>query len=156
MNTLFTELYSRAKILYRFVNLMNFYSKNKHSSEIDKELTMTEIHMLVDISESENITVTEISKATNRTKGAISQIITKLVQKGYVEKQTDIKDAKISFLTLTDSGKAISEEHKKYDIKQLSKTVNRLLENCSLEELEHFYKVLECYNKILSDDIKKF
>lgn len=155
MNILFSELYSKAKILYKFVNLMNFYSKNKHSSEIDEELTMTEIHMLVDISETENITATEISKSTNRTKGAISQIITKLVKKGYVEKKIDIKDAKISFLTLTDSGKAISDEHKKYDIKQLSKTVDRLLENCSLEEIEHFYKVLECYNKILTEDIEK-
>lgn len=156
MSELFKELYNRAQILYKFINLMNFYSKNKHSSELDKELTMTEIHMLVDISENENTTVTEIAKNTNRTKGAISQIITKLEKKGYIEKRLDSKDAKISFLELTASGNAISEEHKIYDIKALSKTINRLLEDCTIDEIEKFYKVVNCYNKILQEDIDKF
>lgn len=153
---LFEELYGKVNILYKFVNLMNFYAKNKHSSKIDKELTMTEIHMLVDISESENVTVTEIAKATNRTKGAVSQIITKLEKKGYIEKNSDTKDAKISFLTLSATGKAISDEHKRHDITALLNTNSRLLEECSMEEIESFYKVLIRYNEILTEDIQKF
>ena len=29
-------------------------------------------------------------------------------------------------------------------------TLNQLLDKCSMEEIDHFYKVLQCYNDILT------
>jgi hypothetical protein len=45
----------------------------------------------------------------------------------------------------------IAEEHLTYDIKALTGTLNKLLAECSVDEINSFYKVLGIYNEILRD-----
>lgn len=77
-------------------------------------LTRAEIHTVVVVVENPGISITELAKKQGITKGAASQMIYKLVDKGMVEKRiSPDSDAQIS-LFVTDSGKVAYEGHESY------------------------------------------
>ncbi len=74
-------------------------------------LTQPEIHTIAIIGENEGINITELAKTRGITKGAASQMIYKLKDKGLVEKRTSPdSDAELN-LFLTEMGKKAREEH---------------------------------------------
>ncbi|MDD3252779.1 MAG: MarR family transcriptional regulator [Lachnospiraceae bacterium] len=150
---LFRQLYSRAKILYNFTNLMNMHAKHTNCSTLAPELSMTEVHMLVDIMENPGIIVTELGRMNKKTRGAISQMTSKLERDEYLIKRTSDKHGKMLELYLTEKGERIADEHARYDVKALTATLNKLLDYCSMEEIDSFYKVLGCYNEILQEEM---
>ncbi len=150
----FKQLYERAKMLYDFSNLMNIHTRHINCSTIDPELTMVEVHTLVDIMENPGIRVTDLGRMNKKTRGAVSQMITKLEKKGYITKRASDIHGKFVELYLTEVGETIAKEHEEYDVKALTATLNLLLKKCSVEEINHFYKVLGCYNDILQEEIQ--
>lgn len=152
-NDLFRQLYERARIMYNFTNLMSIHSKHTDCSEIDPELSMTEVHTLVDILENPGITVTDLGKLNKKTRGAVSQITSKLEEKKYLTKKVSDHHGKILELYLTAQGTRIAEEHEQYDVKALTATLNKLLDCCSIDEIDNFYKVMESYNSILQEEV---
>lgn len=150
---LFNELYERARSLYNFAAMMSIHSRHTDCSRIDPDLSMTEVHTLVDIMENPGIRVTDLGRMNKKTRGAVSQLVTKLENKGYITKKVSDVHGKFLELYLTEAGQRIAREHEEFDVKALTATLNQLLEKCSIDEINHFYKVLNCYNEILQKEL---
>ncbi len=151
---LFKQLYEKTRILYNFTNLMNVQNKQSNYSELDPELTMVEVHTLVDILEHPGIRVADLGRMNKKTRGAVSQMVSKLEARGHIEKKASDIHGKYIELYLTKSGMKIAKEHEEYDVRAMTGTLNRLLETCSIAEINSFYKVISCYNEILQEEIQ--
>lgn len=77
-----------------------------------ESLYPSEIHTIDAVGNQFN-TVTAISKHFGITKGAVSQVITKLHKKNYIRKERNEAYPKEVILSLTDKGKKAYEAHKK-------------------------------------------
>jgi DNA-binding MarR family transcriptional regulator len=148
---IFSQLSNGMKLLYNFASLINIHVQHKNCSTIEPDMTMTEVHTLIDILENPGLTSSELGKMNNKTRGAVCQIIGKLEKSECIIKQQSSTNGKKIQLFLTDKGKMIAEEHLTYDIKALTGTLNKLLAECSVDEINSFYKVLGIYNEILRD-----
>lgn len=86
-------------------------------------------------------TVTEISRSFNITKGAVSQVIIKLHQKGYVQKVRNEAYSKEILLSLNDRGLIAYRAHKELH-KTMDGEIIRLMGNYSDEWLQTFQNML--------------
>ena len=120
----------------------------------DTELTMMEIRTVIMIGDHPGITATQLAQYWNRSRGAVSQILKKIELKGFIYKEKSEADEKIFHLYVTDQGMEVIYNFVSNDFEDTTHIIKSLLEVCSVEELRAFYKVMNCYRKILSDDPK--
>lgn len=120
----------------------------------DLMLTQPEIHTVVSIGDQEGIGVTQLAKLRGITKGAVSQMIYKLVDKGLVEKHVSpASDAAVS-LFLTDKGKqARSEHHKMHENQRIM--FASLMDSLPEEALNVMMKFYKDFEKELDEMIAK-
>ncbi|MCR5289329.1 MAG: MarR family transcriptional regulator [Treponema sp.] len=117
-------------------------------------LTQPEIHTVVSIGDQEGIGVTQLAKIRGITKGAVSQMIYKLVDKGVVEKHVSPdSDAAVS-LFLTDKGKQVCLEHRKRHEAQ-SDMFMRLMSSLSEENLLKMTEFFNSFEKELDEILSK-
>ena len=83
----------------------------KYCSELI--LTQPEIHTVAIIGDQEGISVTELAKVRGITKGAASQMIYRLEDKGLVKKQISPESDSMRNLYLTPNGEKARDEHRK-------------------------------------------
>jgi DNA-binding MarR family transcriptional regulator len=82
---------------------------------IDDKLNGAQIHMIEAVGKGYGETVTELSKYFMVTKGAVSQIISRLHKMGYIAKTKRTGNDKEIILELTDKGHAAFQIHEKYN-----------------------------------------
>jgi len=70
-----------------------------------------EIHMVSTVDMLDSPGVTQLAKEFGVTKGAVSQMIGKLVDKGLLRKETDLENRSRVVVSLTDLGKRANENH---------------------------------------------
>ncbi len=146
IDRVYAQLSPRADLIYSFVSIYNSYINEKRIyGGIGPEINMVEVHTLTMISDTPGITVSELSKMWNRTKGAVSQNVAKLEKKGLITRKQNSKDGRIAHLYATETGHQLSTAHKMYDNLDIMQTQQELLNECSIEELDAFYKVLKIY-----------
>lgn len=90
------------------------FEKRARCYGTDKPLTQAEIHSIVIIGEKPDINVTELAKLRGVTKGAASQMIYKLVEKGFVSKHVSPNSDTEVCLNLTKDGKIAFCVHQEY------------------------------------------
>lgn len=78
------------------------------------ELTKPEIHLVKVIKENPEIHVTGIADILDVTKGAISQMLVKLNNKGMIKKEINPANKSKIIINLTDKGKKAYEAHEKF------------------------------------------
>ena len=116
-------------------------------------MTQTEIHTIAIIGDRPGINVTELAKLRGVTKGAASQLIYKLVDKGYVCKETSPNSDTAVCLTLTDTGRIAYEGHNAYHEKSGSEFMKELSE--MPKEFEDYgIKMLTAFDKYLDEKLK--
>ena len=117
-------------------------------------LTQPEIHTVVSIGDQEGIGVTQLAKIRGITKGAVSQMIYKLVDKGIVEKRVSPdSDAAVS-LFLTDKGKQVcSEHHKRHEAQ--GQMFMRFMSSLSEENLLKMTEFFNSFEKELDAMLAK-
>lgn len=147
----YRKLTVRADMLYEFVIMYHNYIYGQHTYEAEN-CNMMEIHTLTYIDDSPGITATQLSKIWHKSKSAISQTIKKLMGAGYVEKRYLENNEKTARLYVTEKGKRLSSVHKAYDVADITQTTAYLVEQCSEEDLEAFYRILEQYIKLLKSE----
>ena len=81
-------------------------------------LTQREVHAIAAIGSNPDINVTQLARVQGVTKGAMSQMVYRLVDKGYVRKVTAPDSDKELRLILTPAGEAAFEAHKDYHAKR--------------------------------------
>jgi len=119
------------EIMDRFIRLVHKYNAlekapARHGKDLD--LFHSERHMLDQIGENPGINVTDFARVTGVTKGAISQVIKKLENKGLAQKYKKSGNDKEVFIELTDKGKEVCEDRKKINretIREISEELGR-------------------------------
>ncbi|WP_338884193.1 MULTISPECIES: MarR family transcriptional regulator [Xenorhabdus] len=113
--------------------------KRGHSEETLRKYglsgySLSELHVVQCIGGSVLLNITSISQELGMTKGAISKICAKLLQRSIVEKLKMVDNQKETYFSLTDKGKQIFSAHKKLH-QQVESRWLQILENYSPEEL---------------------
>lgn len=131
------------------VATVNFFEKPHRYAE-DDSLYMREVHFVVEIGSMGSPTMSELANRLNVTQGAVTQMATRLEKKGYVVRQKDTEDKRVTTISLTEKGKVLCEQHIDFD-KREHANVSEMLGEFSDEELEkliHYEQVmLEIFTK---------
>ena len=143
----------KSNLIYRFVTLQNNYYNLPKDYGAETSLTAVEINTLKSIEANPGITVTELAAADDKTKGAVSQIVKKLEQRGYVFRKRCPVDGKRALLHVNEEGQRLSLLYKKYNLNDIKNTMDRLLEKCEVAEVDAFFKVIEIYVSILETEL---
>lgn len=144
------ELLAHAETLYTFVDMFSGYENVPRDYGTGQLFSMTEVHLLNAIYSSPGITSTELAERMRRTKGFVSQTVSKLERLGYVIRVTKDGSAKRKFLYVTAAGQKLCIAHNEFDEVTLLKTYNYLLRDCTPAEIADFYKVLQIYINIMN------
>ncbi len=100
-------------LFIRMVNKYNALEKIPVKYGSNKDLFHSERHMLDQIGDNPDMNVTEFAASIGVTKGAISQVVKKLENKGVVRRFKKSGNDKVVLIKLTKSGEDIYEKHKK-------------------------------------------
>lgn len=103
-----------ARELLDVIMLFNKSDKKARKFGTDTPLHISEIHMIESIGNSEGLSVSEIARRKNITKGAVSQTIMRLEDKKFVVKSSDPKNKSRVAVFLTEKGRTAFREHRKY------------------------------------------
>jgi DNA-binding MarR family transcriptional regulator len=112
-------------------------------------LYRTEIHTVQAIGEHPGINVTELAQLMGVTKGAVSQTVGKLADKGLVSKTHAEDNAKEILLQLTERGSTGFSNHQKLHMAMLD-IVRDFYGDLLEEKLQAFASVMRDLNKILT------
>ncbi|MEG2394508.1 MAG: MarR family transcriptional regulator, partial [Ruthenibacterium sp.] len=148
IDQIYAQLSPRADLLYSFVTIYDAYINELREYGTGTLINMVEVHTLTMIADKPGITVSELSVMWRRTKGAVSQNVSKLEKKGFIKRERDKNNAKIVHLFVTEDGKKLSMAHKLYDNMDIMQTQRDLLQTCTIEEVDAFFKVLKAYLKL--------
>lgn len=143
------EIVANADSLYEFVTKYSAYMATTNDYGTGEWVSMVEVHLLTHIEENPGVTPTQLAKLWVRTKGAISQQVKKLEEKGLVEKRKLEGNAKTVRLYPTPKGAELSAAHKLYDMADITQTLQLLLKTCTIQEISAFYKVIKAYDQLL-------
>lgn len=138
------------RIIYKYIEIESM--KREYGTGI--LFTQSEIHIIECIGDHEGINITELAKQKRKTKGAISQMIYKLVDKGIVEKNVSKNsDAEVA-LTLTDMGRKAYEGHRQFH-KNACHEVFETLKNMSEESYGDLVNLLKYFENFLDQRIEE-
>lgn len=105
---------SMSALAERIIHKYNQVENKKRYYGSDILLTRAEIHTIEAVGNQQGVNVTTLAGILGITKGAASQMIYKLVDKGLVQKTVSpVSDTEVC-LNLTDLGMVAFEEHKNY------------------------------------------
>jgi DNA-binding MarR family transcriptional regulator len=136
--------------------LMRILNKRAHIEELrvrfdeGVELTPKEIHTIQAIGEHKQINVTNLADHFGVTKSAASQIVAKLVGKGFVDKRQAAHSNKELELSLTELGWRAFQAHERFHGQHLAELVNRL-SAFSLSQIATTSVLLDVMESILEE-----
>ena len=84
------------------VATVNFFEK-PHKYTEDDSLYMREVHFVVEVGSMGSPTMSEVANRLNVTQGAVTQMATRLEKKGYVMRQKDSQDKRVTTISLTET-----------------------------------------------------
>ena len=134
--------------LERIIHKYSQYEKKPQRYCKDLMLTQPEIHTIVTIGDQEGISVTGLAKVRGITKGAASQMVYKLVDKGLVEKRVSPNSDSELNLHLTKLGKKAMTEHRK-NHEAMREAFSRSMESVPESTGDDILKLLNDFEKEL-------
>jgi DNA-binding MarR family transcriptional regulator len=142
------ELFIRMVIKYNSLEKIPARHGSKHN------LYHSERHMLDKIGDNTGMNVTEFAAAAGVTKGAISQLVTKLENKGIVRRYKKSTNDKEVFLELTKSGQEVYQKHKEINERTIL-PLNEELSKHSDEKVEFLLNMFKWLDDYLDSSKKK-
>jgi len=147
------------KILAQFIRIKKKFDKIERM-QVDigdgEKLYPSEIHVIVAIGNNQGKTVTEISKKFGITKGAISQVVNKLLEKGFINKERNKAYGKEIILSLTKKGQKAFKIQDKFHQKMEIEFINHL-ETFTPQEIDSFMEIMaqieEYIDTFLKDEL---
>lgn len=109
-NTLFIEILEQ---FYQLANRMNKMQNKSLSFPGTEPLNTPAIHLIDVIGKHNNITTTEIAEILGVTKGAVSQMTSKLERRKFIKRKKDKGNEKEVHFFLTAEGLKVYQEHEK-------------------------------------------
>ena len=121
-------------------------------------IKMAEVYTLSLIEQNPGITVerlmpqhpdSALAQKQRRTKGTVSVNVTALENKGYIYREKRSGNEKVVHLYATSVGEKLSTLYNAYNAKQTRNTQDKLLKNCSQEDINVFCRVHHQYLKTI-------
>lgn len=137
-----------SEIMERIINKYNQEENKKRCYGTDTVLTRKEIHTIYSIGKNSGINVTQLAKLQGVTKGAVSQMIYKLVEKGYVKKSVSMNSDSEVRLELTAAGCVAYDAHNQFH-KETQEDFFLLLKNMPEETYQQMLEILIAFEKSL-------
>ncbi|URZ17168.1 MarR family winged helix-turn-helix transcriptional regulator [Clostridium felsineum] len=138
-------------MIHKFEKVMNKYNKSEKKPRYygTKDLMYrSEVHTIDAIGKNNKINVTELALYLGITKGAVSQMVDKLIKKDMVIKEiVSSKENEVS-LELTEKGKEVYTGHKAYHT-ELYSEIGKRLEHLENKDLESFLEIINILENFL-------
>lgn len=106
---------------YRLINKYNQKTKTAKQYGTEDMLYSAEVHMVEIIGSYEEITTTNLAKTLGITKGAVSQITHKLLEKNLIVKIPSAEKNNEILISLTNKGRIVYSYHQNMHTKMLEK-----------------------------------
>ena len=142
------------ELFIRLVNKYNALEKIPVSHGTKHYLYHSERHMLDKIGDNTGMNVTEFAAAAGVTKGAISQLVSKLEKKGIVRRYKKSTNDKEVFLELTKLGQEVHRKHKEVNEQAITPLYNELSRH-SDEEVEFLLNMFKWFDGFLDESRKR-
>ncbi|MBP2656639.1 MAG: MarR family transcriptional regulator [Firmicutes bacterium] len=129
--------------MVRAFNEMNENAKQPRDYETGQLLYQSEIHTVMAIWNHKAVNASELAKIMGVTKGAITQVVDKLIQKGLVEKYNLPGNKKEVYFRLTEAGQIANEVHRRYHERIHGQVISYLgeLDKEKLEAMGQFFDI---------------
>ncbi|HDX9630179.1 TPA: MarR family transcriptional regulator [Bacillus cereus] len=119
-----------------------------------KGFKSSEVHCIEYIENNADSNVTQLAEAFYVTRGAISRMTKKLIQKGLIESYQKSENKKEVYFRLTEQGKEIYKIHEDLH-KEFQDRDKAVFEQVTEEEFESIISFVEKYSRHLDAEIKK-
>ena len=91
------------------------------------------------------VKVSDLSDAMELPRPGVTRTVKEMEAKGYLTKSTSDEDGRITYISITPKGEALSEKYDKNYYNRLSKHMDDITEeeaDCMIETINKFYKVM--------------
>ncbi|RWQ72661.1 MarR family transcriptional regulator [Bacillus cereus] len=134
-------------------NKLVWLNKDKMEEGL-KGFKSSEVHCIEYIENNADSNVTQLAEAFYVTRGAISRMTKKLIQKGLVESYQKSENKKEIYFRLTEQGKEIYKIHENLH-KEFQERDKAVFEQVTEEEFNSIISFVEKYSRHLDEEIKK-
>ena len=116
---------------------------------LPKGVTPSYIHYLDTIEQLEQqgirVKVSDISAALNIPRPGVTRTVKEMQDNGYLQKTASAEDGRITYLSITDSGRALSQTYNAQFFAQLAPLLADIPDTdaaCTIRTIEKFYKIM--------------
>ena len=134
-------------------NKLVWLNKDKMEEGL-KGFKSSEVHCIEYIENNADSNVTQLAEAFYVTRGAISRMTKKLIQKGLIESYQKSENKKEIYFRLTEEGKEIYKIHEDLH-KEFQERDKAVFEQVTEEEFDSIVSFVEKYSRHLDAEIKK-
>lgn len=134
-------------------NKMVFLNKFKMEDSL-KGYKSSEVHCIESIGRNADSNVTKLAESFYMTRGAISKITKKLMQKGIIESYQKPDNKKEIYFKLTEQGQSIYKIHEELH-KEFKERDKAVFEPVTEEQFDIMLRFMERYRRHLDAEIKK-
>lgn len=135
---------------YRLINKYNQKTKTAKQYGTEDLLYPAEVHMIEIIGTYEKITTTKLAEVLGITKGAVSQITRKLLEKNLITKVPSKEKTNQVLISLTEKGSIVYSCHRDMHKEMLDK-IDELLSELSDEEKNALNKIIRVIEESIND-----
>lgn len=118
--------------------------------KLPKGVLPSYIHYLDVIIELEKkgiqVKVSDISDTLKIPRPGVTKTVKEMEEKGYLKKQSSKEDGRITYITITDKGQALSDKYNDAYFGKLCEWLSGILEadaDCMIQTIETFYEVMQ-------------
>ncbi len=134
-------------------NKLVWINKSKMESSL-QGYKPSEVHCIEFIEKNVDSNVTKLAESMYMTKGAISKLTKKLIEKGLIEDYQKANNKKEVFFRLTQQGRVVFDIHEKLH-KEFQERDESVFDHVTEEQFDHMLNFIELYSKHLDTEIKK-
>lgn len=134
-------------------NKMVWLNKDKMEESL-KGYTSSEVHCIEYIERNADSNVTNLAESFYMTRGAISKLTKKLIQKGLIESYQKPANKKEIYFRLTEQGKVINKIHEDLH-KEFQERDKAVFEQVTEVQFDNMLSFLDKYSRHLDAEIKK-
>ncbi|GEA12264.1 MarR family transcriptional regulator [Alteromonas sp. KUL49] len=135
------------QLCHRFYLISNAFSRAYRPLLNMLDITYPQYIAMMALWESDNITINALVSKTGIDGGAMSLMLKKLEDKGYLSVKKDTKDKRVKYIVLTTSGKALKSEAENVPKQMLCK-----FNDMTLEEGRELRQLLDKLYRSFDDD----
>lgn len=140
-------------LMERVIHKYTQWEDKKRTYGTDLPLSKAEIHTIAAVGSHPNINITSLAERLGITKGAASQMIYKLVDKGVVEKKVSPDSDTEVVLNLTENGMINYKAHEEYH-RRTNDEAMKLLEDMPDPFYQYMLEYFSAFEKVIDENLE--